>query len=250
MNCKSWKGIAYRSGELDEYARERCRLDIYGPEDSSVRWPVVVWFYGGGMTAGNRYLPPALMRQDMVVVAPDYRLSPVVNVPAYIEDAAASVAWTFRHCADYGGDAQQIFVAGASAGAFLAALIVMDPRWLGRYDINANKISGLISITGQMMTHFTIRAERGLPEYRAIIDEWAPLHYVRADAPPVLLTTGDRDLELPGRWEENALFLKLMQSAGHKDINLCELKQADHGAVEYRSHPLLISFVRRITSQS
>jgi len=239
-------GIHYRQEEKDDYARQRCLLDIYAPEDRAACKPVIVWFYGGGLTSGDRHVPPALMEQGIMVVTPDYRLSPIVKAPAYIDDAAAAVAWTLRNCEQYGGDPERVIVAGASAGAFLAALITLDVRWLSAYGMDAGDITGLCCMTGQMITHFTIRAERGLPDHRSVIDELAPLHHVRADAPPVLLTTGDRDLELPGRWEENALFHKMMKHVGHPDIELHELKGADHAAVEGMSHPLLLSFLRRV----
>ena len=53
----------------------------------------VVWFHGGGITGGNRFVPEALKKQGIAVVAANYRLHPKVTCPTYIEDAAAAVAW-------------------------------------------------------------------------------------------------------------------------------------------------------------
>jgi hypothetical protein len=74
----------------------------------------------------------------------------------------------------------------------------------------------------------------------------APLFHVRADAPPVLLITGDRTLELFGRYEENAYHWRMMKLSGHKDIELHELKGFDHGGMVEPSYPLLLDFVKRI----
>ncbi len=163
MGEKLSEGIPYRDGEDSHALSPRCRLDVYRPEDPEARCPVVVWFYGGGLTSGERHIPAELKGQGMVVVAPDYRLSPSVRAPAYIEDAAAAVAWAFKNIHAYGGDPERIIVAGASAGAYLANMITLDHRWLARHNVEAGRIAGLVSMTGQMITHFTVRAE-AVPE--------------------------------------------------------------------------------------
>ena len=238
------KDLPYREGLVeDAYAAERCRLDVYHPADSR-DFVTLVWLYGGGLTSGERHLPEGLKEQGVALVTPDYRLSPRAKAPAYIDDAAAAVAWTFRHIGEFGGHPDRLVVAGASAGAYLAALITLDPGWLARYGIDARRIAGLAALTAQMITHFTVRQERGIPPERAVIDEWAPFFHVRADAPPMLLTTGDRELELFGRFEENAYFLRMLTLAGHKDHELLELKGYDHGGVEGASLPHLLRFIR------
>lgn len=83
-------------------------------------------------------------------------------------------------------------------------MIGLDKSWLGKYDIDANKIAGLISLSGHAITHFTVREERGIPGTQPVVDSLAPLFHVRADAPPLLLITGDREMEMLGRYEENA----------------------------------------------
>ena len=125
--------------------------------------------------------------------------------------AAAAVAWTFRNMESFGGDPERVFVGGASAGGYLACMVTLDPRWLGAYQIDPNRIAGLISLSGQAITHFTVRAERGIPGHQPLVDDLAPLFHVRSDAPPILLVTGDRELELLGRYEENAYFQRILR---------------------------------------
>ena len=86
--------ILYRSGKLTDYLRERCRVDVYHPKNKK-DFSTVVWFHGGGLKAGKRSVPKALQGKGIAVVAVNYRLHPTVKAPAYIEDAAAAVAWTF-----------------------------------------------------------------------------------------------------------------------------------------------------------
>ena len=209
-------------------------------------FPTVVWFHGGGLTQGNKHIPQALKRKGIAIVAVNYRFSPKVKAPTYIEDAAAAVAWTFKNIESYGGDPSLIFVSGHSAGGYLASMVGLDKRWLKAHDIDANKIAGLIPYSGHTITHFTVRKERGIPGTQPVVDDLAPLYHVRADAPPLLLITGDREMELLGRYEENAYMMRMMKIAGHEDTRILELDGYGHMMVE-PAHPLLIREVRRIT---
>ena len=66
-------------------------------------FPTIVWFHGGGLTGGEKEIPFALKEKGFAVIGVNYRLSPKVNAPAYIEDAAAAVAWVFKYVKNYGG---------------------------------------------------------------------------------------------------------------------------------------------------
>jgi acetyl esterase/lipase len=76
----------------------------------------VVWFHGGGITGGHRSVPVPLRNQGVIVVSANYRLSPNVKAPVYIEDAAAAVSWALRNVEKFGGSADRVFVSGHSAG--------------------------------------------------------------------------------------------------------------------------------------
>jgi acetyl esterase/lipase len=238
--------ILYRTeADVDEYARDRCRLDVYYP--TGVKdFPTVVWFHGGGLTQGDKFIPTRLQNQGIGVVAANYRLSPNVKSPTYIEDAAAAVAWTFHNIQQYGGSPKRIFVSGHSAGGYLASMIGLDKRWLAAHDIDANDIAGLVPYSGHVITHFTIRAERGILGTQPIIDDLAPLYHVRHDAPPLLLITGDRDKELLGRYEENAYLWRMMREVGHTSTQLHELQGYDHGQMAEPAHPLLLQFIEYV----
>ena len=243
------RDIPYRTGDgVDDYIAERCRLDLYYPKDTP-EFATVVWFHGGGLSKGNRFVPSELKEKGIAVVAVNYRLHPKVKAPAYIEDAAASVAWTFQHIAEYGGSPERIFVSGHSAGGYLTSMIGLDKRWLAAFDIDADQIAGLIPYSGHTITHFTVRAERGIDGTQPVIDDLAPLYHVRKDAPPLLLITGDRELEMLGRYEENAYLWRMMQVVGHPDTTLFELDGYNHGQMAGPAHPLLRRFVERILAK-
>lgn len=242
--AKTFEGVAYRDAAgADEATKERCALDIHAPENAK-DLPVIVWFHGGGLTEGKRFIPEELKDPGVVVVAPGYRLSPGVKSPTYVEDAAAAVAWVFQNIAQYGGSPDKIYLSGASAGGYLAAMTALDKKYLAKHGIDADKLAGVIPLTGQMITHFTIRKERGGSDLQPVIDDMAPLYHVRKDAPPFLVITGDRELELLGRYEENAYFVRMMKLAGHTDITLYELQGHDHGETTPTGNRLLLRFVK------
>ena len=118
---KTVKDIAYTT-KSDAYAQERLKLDVYYPEGAKDR-PVIVWFHGGGIEAGQKEIPEKLKNKGYVVIGANYRLLPKVTIDKTLDDAAEAVAWAFRHAAEYGGDPKKIVVTGHSAGGYLAMLL-------------------------------------------------------------------------------------------------------------------------------
>lgn len=237
--------ILYRTGDdLTDYMRERCRLDVYAPT-SKKGFATVVWFHGGGLKSGNKSIPKALQEQGIAVVAVNYRLHPKVGSPAYLQDAAAAVAWTFHNIEGFGGSQERIFISGHSAGGYLTSMLGLDKRWLAAHDIDADDIAGLIPYSGHTITHFTVRAERGIDGKQPIVDDMAPLYHVRKDCPPLLLITGDRELEMLGRYEETAYLWRMMQVVGHPETELYELDGYNHGQMAEPAHPLLLRFIKK-----
>mgnify|MGYP001047538952 CR=1 FL=1 len=232
--------ISYKDG--DAYTKERCLLDIRTPANPG-SYPVVIWFHGGGLTGGNKYFPGELLNEEMVMVTVNYRLSPNVEVTAILDDAAAAVAWVFRNIAGYNGDADHIIVSGHSAGGYLTSMVGLDPTWLNKYDIDANRIHALFPFSGHTITHFTVRQERDIPGTQPVIDAMAPLFHVRKDAPPLYLMTGDRELEMLGRYEENAYMWRMMQVVGHTGTYLFEFDGHDHGAMVAPGCHVLLEYI-------
>jgi acetyl esterase/lipase len=116
---------------------ERGKLDLYAPRNAAAgaRLPVIVFFYGGswssGVKEGYGFVGRALAAQGFLVAIPDYRLVPQVRFPGFVEDGAAAVKWVRANAARFGGDPDRLVLAGHSAGAYNAAMLALDPQWLG-----------------------------------------------------------------------------------------------------------------------
>lgn len=224
------KDIPYTSaGETDPYKTERCKLDLYFPEGEE-GFPTLVWFHGGGLETGSKSLQDGFRRQGFAVADVNYRLFPEARCPDYINDAAEAVAYIFRHIGEYGGDPSRIYVGGHSAGGYLTLMLVLCPEYMDRFGADSGLIRKAYPVSGQTFTHFTIKKERGMPMDLPFIDEYAPVNNVRQDGAPLMLITGDRELEMLCRYEENECLLAILKHFRHP-AELYELDGFDHGNV-------------------
>lgn len=179
-------------------ANPRYTLDIYRPESGADSAPVIVFFYGGNWVSGERkdyaFVGHALAARGFVVVIPDYRLYPQVRYPDFLDDSARAVAWTERKIAAYGGDPKRIFLMGHSAGAYNAAMLALDPRWLRRQGGDPQRLRGWIGMAGPYnflpVQNPTTRPVFNYPDTPA---DSQPLAHVHRGAPPALLIAANKD---------------------------------------------------------
>ena len=227
------------------YRLEQCRLDLRVP-DARPGFATIVWLHGGGLTEGRRHFPD-IKDPGIALVAVGYRLSPAAEHPAYLEDAAAAVAWTLRHIAERGGDPKKVFVAGHSAGGYLAAMVGMDARWLAPHGFTPGDLAGIIPVSAQVTTHFHVKKQRGDtgPEFRPIVDEFAPLFHASKNLPPICFILGDRKIEYKNRVEENDLLSVSLRNLGHPMVEFYEMGGLDHGGVAGGAYLLMPGFVKR-----
>ena len=230
------RDLSYRPEATDTYARERCKLDLRYPTDST-GFATIVYFHGGGLEFGHKYFLGAWNDKGIAQVSVNYRLHPKVENPVYTQDAAAAVAWTMQHIEDYGG--------GHSAGGYLTSMIGLDTTYLAAHDLHPDSLAGLIPFSGHTITHFTPRKERGLAWNDVVVDRFAPIAHLRVSDLPIALITGDREQELFGRYEENAYFWRMLTASGHKHAELHELDGFDHGSMVAPAALLTLRVIRK-----
>lgn len=243
------QNISYVSPEeTDPYRKERCVLDIYYP-DTDKGFATLVWFHGGGLEGGNKELLEGFRRQGFAVVSVNYRLFPRCKCPDYIEDAAMAVAWTFDNIEKYGGTPEHIYVSGHSAGGYLTLMVALAKEYMAKYGADADKIAKAYPVSGQTVTHYTIRKERALPDGIPVIDEFAPMTHAARGGAPMILISGDRNLEMLARYEENSHLQALLKNFGHDSV-LYEMQGFGHVSVLAPAVSLISADIRKLWKNS
>ena len=145
----------YRLGEGVAYGpMPRQKLDVYTPVIAAptAGWPVVVFFYGGFWTSGERadykFVGEALAARGVLTLVADYRLYPEVSYPDFLVDSAKALAYGLEHAAALGGDPKRVFVMGHSAGGYNAAMLAIDGRWLAATGHAPAELRGWIGLAG------------------------------------------------------------------------------------------------------
>ena len=132
----------------------RQKLDIYTPrgEAPAGGWPLVVFFYGGTWTSGDRaeyaFVGTALAGRGVLTLVADYRLYPEVRYPDFLNDSAAALAYGLDQASALGANPRRVFVMGHSAGGYNAAMLALDPRWLGATGHSLRELAGWIGLAG------------------------------------------------------------------------------------------------------
>jgi len=258
---RTLRDIAYKDDVVSQtpYEQEHCKLDLTLPADLK-GFPTYVWFYGGGLKNGGKDLDSeycaeiraSLARAGVAVVTPDYRLSPKVKYPAYVDDAAAAFAWTVKHIAAHGGDPRKVFIGGHSAGGYLALLVGMDPERLKPHGLTLGSVAGIAQVSGQVFNHYTVRDERGQARYGITSDEAAPAFHIRKSLPPILTIYAQNDML--SRAEENMFFVTTLKAAGHTENYSLRVDDRDHATVGHNlrndDDPARLAILNFIAKQS
>jgi acetyl esterase/lipase len=175
----------------------RQKLDVYVPRAVTGPAPMLLFFYGGAWQGGHRsnYLGfgQAFASAGIVTAVADYRLYPQVKYPAFVEDAAAAVAWLRAQAHAFGGDPARLFVAGHSAGAYNAVMLGSEPAFLKARGGELNWIRGVIGIAGPY-DFLPMQQKEYVDMFHGRNNlESMPVHHVTGARPPMLLITGSRD---------------------------------------------------------
>lgn len=185
------EGLAY-----GEHARQR--LDVYQPKDPVRNAPLVMFFYGGSWSSGERadyrFVGEALASQGIVAMVADYRLSPEFRYPVFVQDSARAVRWAFDHAADYGASPARVFVMGHSAGAYNAAMVALDARWLAAQGLQAARLAGWIGLAGPYDFLPIVDAQTRVAfDWPATPADSQPLVHASSASPPALLLAPVKD---------------------------------------------------------
>src|SRR6478735_2050447 len=150
----------------------RNQLDLYVTQSRPDAAPVLVYIHGGAWTHGKKDqqgLPIVyhFASRGWLCVEPNYRLCPDATFPDPIVDIKRAIAWVHEHAHEYGGDPQQIFLTGGSAGGHLSALAALtmnDPTLQPGFEDADTSVVAAMPLYGDYdwLDIHSERAERGL----------------------------------------------------------------------------------------
>jgi acetyl esterase/lipase len=232
VNAPAVFGAYKRHAHLAYGADPQQRVDVYVPDaGAGTARPLIVFWHGGRWEFGDksdyRFVGAALAESGYVAVIANYRHYPQVKMPGFMDDAARAAQWAVAHAAEFGADPQQLYFMGHSAGAQMAALLALDPRYL-RASGAVPAVAGVIGLSGPYdflpLLEADVQDMFGPPE---LYPQSQPINFVRADAPPMLLVHGLKDETV---WPKNSrnlasalsargasATLKLYPKLGHAD---------------------------------
>ena len=203
-------------------------IDVYAPQDAR-NAPVALFIHGGSWTGGDKsdhaFVGDSLARAGYVTGVMNYRLAPQNRYPAYVQDAALALKWLRDNAGKYGGNAQNVFVMGHSAGGFNAVELVVNERWLREVNVPVSSVRGVIGVAGPYSYDFrqfpskNAFPEGGLPE------DIMPDRHVRKDAPPHLLLVAANDTVV---YPQNALNMEAALKKAGASVERKVLPRLNH----------------------
>ena len=223
-----------------EYSDGRDLLDVYMPEGAK-KAPVVVFFHGGALLYGDKTygkgMAARLVDSGVGFVGANYRFSPAHAHPSHVQDAAAATAWVIKNIASYGGDPENVFIAGHSAGAYLAALVAVDRSLIEKHTIDHEVIKGTILISPFLYVEETAPKRIASDAvYKSIwgekSKEWLKASvsgFIGPDQNDILVIYADGD-DL-WRKEQNERFVSELKSKGNANIRAIEVKNRTHTTI-------------------
>lgn len=215
----------------------RQSLEVWAPVGASPDKPrpVLVFFYGGAWVQGARrdygFVAKAYASQGFVVVLPDYRLAPEHGYPAFVQDGAGALRWTRDNIARFGGDPARVALAGHSAGAYIAAMLALEPRFLAAEGVAPGFVKAAATLAGPFDFYpFTAPRARIAFAYSDAGPESQPVNLASPNDPPIWIATGTADTVVkPSQSMKLAAALgaagaphelKLYEGADHDDLVL------------------------------
>lgn len=255
------------------------QLNLVLPRGTDTLPPLLLWLGGGAWAFVDKEQEMPLARliagEGIAVASVGHRLSsgawrdpslPATGVqhPAHIEDAAAAFHWLREHAAEYGYDAERIFVGGYSCGAQLAALLGSDPRYLAAYGYEPSDIRGLLPIAGAYdITHYhDFFANHADPEVQALAAGHVETVFGsdpagwRAASPVVYLDRLDLPMLLMseiGLYNYTKVYEDAIRASSYRKATIYHVLNLDHGGLwrdlahnqRSRHRAVMVEFIRK-----
>lgn len=239
--ARLFEDVVYR--DLAGYPAElhrRFQMDVYAPDESVATpragFPALLWLHGGAMTFNdkradnNPNVGARLAAHGVVAAMINYRYATQVAFPGFALDALEAMKWLRDHGRQQLGlslDLNRLFLGGHSAGAYIAGIAGFSEALHREVGLQPGQPAGLVLISGQMSTHFTLCGQLGHTGRR--VDEMAPIYLMHKNAPPTLFMIAANDMEL--REQENHYASEVLRTLGCRHVEYHRIFNRDHGTV-------------------
>jgi acetyl esterase/lipase len=195
----------------------RLKLDVYAPRAAPGLRPVLVFLYGGSWNSGDKSIYPfagaAFADKGFVTVIPDYRLVPEVRYPAFLQDSARAVRWARDNARRFGGDPERIVLVGHSAGAYNAAMLALDHRWLSEAGLPRDAVKAWAGLAGPYdFLPLDVSSTKAAFGQATDLPGTQPINHVDRGDPPSFLATGTNDTTVEPR--DTQILADRLQAAG------------------------------------
>ena len=222
-------------------ALPRQKLDIYIPTASTINRQssveaskpskkVIIFFYGGNWDSGEKenykFVAEALASAGHIVVIPNYRVYPDVLFPELMNDPALIAKWVKTNIHQYGGDANQVFLSGHSAGAHIAVMLAVNPEYLTSVSLKPSDFVGVIGLAGPY-DFLPLSSDRLKTIFGNKEQQWKsqPINFVDGKNPPLLLAVGLKDGTV---WPRNSYNLAKKINANDGKVKVVEFAEYGH----------------------
>jgi alpha/beta superfamily hydrolase len=218
--------VPYKTGALSAVEKSVCVLDVHKPSKGS-KWPVLVYLHGGGLvesdksegwTSYNNNFAYKFLDAGILVVSPNYRLIGKGGTwPGYLQDAAAAAAWARRNIESYGGDPENVFVGGWSAGAYLTQMLFLDTTWFNQVKYDAHRFRGFIAISGQPREHANLAGDLHVTSIMAEKPYAVAMGHIHKTDIPFQIFVGSKE---GGTITDNQALYDALLKAGSTDLQI------------------------------
>lgn len=194
------KNISYGTGALQN-------LDIYYPkalahairkgETIDERYPLVVFVHGGSWESGNKdqyaFVGQSFAQAGYVTAVINYRKAPDFVYPAFVEDTAQAIAWTYKNADKFYASPELMAVVGQSAGAFNAVAAVSNSDFLAPFGLKPTDVKVVVGIAGPYSYDFRKYDSRAAFPKDGQPESIMPDNLIKGAQPEYLLLTAEND---------------------------------------------------------
>lgn len=233
-----WEKLSSETREKHHFIKDipygdlpRERLDVFPSDEPNSK--TLVFIHGGYWQMFNKasfhFIAGAFHAHHVTTVFINYPLAPTATIDQITASCRKAMLWLHQNIGEFNGDPDQLFVAGHSAGAHLAAML-MEKDWV--QNNAAHFIKGIVALSGVFnLAPIMLTANNAvLNMTEEMVKRNSPAELIPTNTCPLLLFVGedetdefkDQSMELYNKWKDKNNNISLMQLPGIHHFSIPE----------------------------